>query len=685
MKPTIVLAAIVLAIAAGANAQMPLPTDKIESELVAKYGEGQRLRAHRGLAQVAEFWRPADGDAAAFEEFARTNFAGDQPTLDALFDRMQFVLESFYGHANEIGRDCRQQTDLDLGPIYPFDETLAAFDPSAHFTDDFFADKLAFTVLLNFPLTTLEQRLTEGDNWTRRQWAEARLARASRSAFPPTSIRRCRRRQRSRASTWPRTTSGCTTCSTTRGSGSSRRRCGCSSHWNLRDEIKADYSDATNGLAKQRMIQKVMERIVDQTIPAAVVDNPHVDWNPFTNEVAPAAVDDSAPDQGRPAPAKTTNAPEPNTRYAMLLETFQASRLVDPYSPTAPTLIARRFDEDRQIPEPRVRAMLEQIVSSPLVPRVAALIGKRFGRQLEPFDIWYNGFRPRGSTPRRSSTRSRRSAIRPPRPIRRTCPAVHGARLREGEGAVPRRQHRRRPRPRLRPRDGRGARGPTRPTCARASARTAWTTRATTSPSTRWGTTSSRRSRSTRSTIHRSPASLTRRSPRRWRSSSRTRTWSCSACRSPTPESEALKTLNDFWGTYEIAGVALVDMDVWHWMYDHPDATPDQLRDAVVPISKSVWNKYYAPVFKQTRRGAAGVYSHMIDSFLYLPDYPIGHMIAFQIEQQMEKAGNIGGEFERMAKFGNVTPDLWMKHATGAPVGPQALLSATEKALGVAK
>jgi len=77
-----------------------------------------------------------------------------------------------------------------------------------------------------------------------------------------------------------------------------------------------------------------------------------------------------------------------------------------------------------------------------------------------------------------------------------------------------------------------------------------------------------------------------------------------------------------------------------------------------------------------------GVYSHMIDSFLYLPDYPIGHLIAFQIEEQMEKAGNIGAEFERMSTVGSVTPDLWMKKATGAPVGPEALLVATKKALG---
>jgi hypothetical protein len=34
-----------------------------------------------------------------------------------------------------------------------------------------------------------------------------------------------------------------------------------------------------------------------------------------------------------------------------------------------------------------------------------------------------------------------------------------------------------------------------------------------------------------------------------------------------------------------------------------------------------------------------------------------------------------------MAKMGRVTPDLWMEHATGKPVGADALLAATEEAL----
>jgi hypothetical protein len=153
----------------------------------------------------------------------------------------------------------------------------------------------------------------------------------------------------------------------------------------------------------------------------------------------------------------------------------------------------------------------------------------------------------------------------------------------------------------------------------------------------------------------------------------------------PDAKSQALKTLNDFWATYEIAGVALVDMGVWHWMYDHPQATPAQLKEATLQICRDLWNKYYAPVFKKKDVVLTlGIYSHMIDAFLYLPDYPIGHLIAFQIEQQVEKSRNLGSEFERMAKIGNVAPDIWMKQATGAPVGAQALLAATEKALATA-
>ena len=161
---------------AAAPSWMNASTTKLQNELTAKYGAQQKPRLDRGLHQVAEFWRAEDGDATVFEEFVRTNFAGDQATLDTMFNRFQSMLEQLDGHMHEIRRELNQQSDLDLGPVLPFDEVFAGYDPSAHVLDDFFNNKLAFTVLLNFPLTTLDERLKEGPTWTRRQWAEVRLA-----------------------------------------------------------------------------------------------------------------------------------------------------------------------------------------------------------------------------------------------------------------------------------------------------------------------------------------------------------------------------------------------------------------------------------------------------------------------------------------------------------------------------
>ena len=42
--------------------------------------------------------------------------------------------------------------------------------------------------------------------------------------------------------------------------------------------------------------------------------------------------------------------------------------------------------------------------------------------------------------------------------------------------------------------------------------------------------------------------------------------------------------------------MALVDMAVWHWMYEHPEATPAELREATLEIAREVWNRYFAPV-----------------------------------------------------------------------------------------
>jgi hypothetical protein len=627
---------------------------------------------------VAEFWRADDGDAATFEDFVRANFAGEQVTLDTMFNRLESLLEQLSGHMHEINREFRQQSDLDLGPVLPFDEIIGGYDPSAHVLDDFFQNKLAFVVLLNFPLTTLDQRLQNGPSWTRRQWAEARLAQGF-SKRIPADVNLGIAQAGAQASQYIADYNiWMYHLVDAQGQRLFPPKMRLLSHWNLRDEIKADYADSSSGLAKQRMIQQVMERIVSQTIPALVINNPAFDWNPFTNDVSAAAVKDS--DTTTAPAAKPNNAREPDTRYATLQKDFFASKKADPYSPTAPTLIARRFDEDREIPETRVRDMLEKVLTSPQVPQVAKLIESRLKRPLEPFDVWYSGFRP-GS----QYTEAQLDEM-----VAKKYPTAQAYQqdipnLLMKLGFSPERAQYVANNIVVDPARGSGHAMGAEMRAEKAHLRTRVEKGGMNYKGYNIAVHEMGHNVEQTFSLNDIDHTLLKGVPNTAFTEALAFVFQghdleLLGLPAPDARSQSEKTLNDFWGTYEIAGVALVDMAVWHWMYDHPRATPKELNAATVQISKDVWNQYYAPVFRKKDVVLLGIYSHMIDSFLYLPDYPIGHMIAFQIEEQMKKAGSIGPEFERMAKMGDLTPDLWMEHATGKPVGPEALLEATQGA-----
>ena len=687
LAATFLAASLVLGGAVSAAAPAPLSPESLKSledELAKSHGEAARERAKRGLVQAASLWRASDGDAAAFGEVARTHFLVDPAKRDELFSRMQRVLESVDGHLLEVVRDLREHSDLDRGEILAFDEAMAGWDPSAHVLDDLFGNRLAFAVLLNFPLTTLQERLEKGPSWSRREWAEARLCERFGKRVPADVSQAV----------------------STASADSSRYVAGYNlrvhhlldekgrrlfpagkrllSHWNLRDEIKASYGDPKDGLAKQRAIQKAMERIVTQTIPKAAIDSPWVDWNPFTNEVT---VTTSAEPGTPPVPKELSlsAAPEGDARYAKLLAGFRASRLVDPYAPAAPTHIARKFDEDRQIPEARVREMLEAVLSSPSFAETGALVRRRLGRPLEPFDVWYAGFRDRGPYTEGQLDAITRKRYPTPEAFGKDVPRLLSAlgfpeeRAREVAANVV-----------VDPARGSGhAWG-----AARRGDKAHLRTRVAADGMDYKGYNIAvhELGHNVEQTFSLNFVDHTLLSgvPNTAFTEAiafvfQERDLELLGLAKADAKGRALATLNTFWGTAEIAGVALVDMSVWRWMYAHPEATPAELKEAVLSISKEVWNRFYAPVFGVRDSVILGIYSHMIDSFLYLPDYPLGHLIAFQIERHVEKSPAVGPEIERMSRQGRLTPDLWMKGAVGAPVGPEALLAATKEALAEVK
>mgnify|MGYP001602527890 CR=1 FL=1 len=149
---------------------------RMAQALIREHGQAEAERVRLGLRQVAERWWTEDGDATGLEKFATEQFVSDPEVLGDTARHMEYALEMLDGHFLEADREISRFQDLDQGPMRPIDELLAAYGPGAHVLEDLFRNRIAFVVLLNFPLTTLEQRLGDGPTWSRGTWALARLA-----------------------------------------------------------------------------------------------------------------------------------------------------------------------------------------------------------------------------------------------------------------------------------------------------------------------------------------------------------------------------------------------------------------------------------------------------------------------------------------------------------------------------
>jgi hypothetical protein len=645
---------------------------------------------------VQALWRPEDGDADALRAFAERHFVADDKDLDVTFRRLERALEQVDGHLLEIGRELRAPTELELPALSPttaVDDVLAGWDAGAHVVDDLFANKLAFAVLLNFPQSTLAERLKNVDRLSRRDWAVARLTgRFSRRVPAEVTARQAEvaaaaDRYIADYNLWMHHVLD------EKGQRVFPKGMKLISHWNLRDELKAQYAQGAEGANRQRAIVRLMERIVSQTIPDAVIDAPWVDYNPFSNVVvaAPLGTAEHQPAAGAAIPAGVDEIQRPNNRYHQLLAQFRAHAAADPYTPATPSALQRSFELARELPEERVRRLFLDVLESPLVPKVAAEIERRLGRKLEPQDLWFDGFKARsGIAPDELDARTRQryptaDAYKAdmPRMLRELGFSREKADWLAGHIVVePSRgaghalqSARRGDVPHLRTRVGAGGMDYKGYNIA---------------------VHEMGHNVEQLFSLYDVDSTLLQGVPNNAFTEAvafvfQARDLELLGMAKLSNEAKRENVLADFWATWEIAGVALVDVAVWRWLYDHPQATPVELRDATVRIAADVWKKHYARVLGGVDKdGQAtpllGIYSHMIAYPLYLADYPLGHLIAFQIEEQVERATStgkttLGAEIERMCRFGAVAPDAWMKNATGQPVSAAPLLRATERAL----
>ncbi len=640
--------------------------DKLIEQLTQQYGDEQAFRIERGIKAVANLWRASDGTTADFEEFCQKQFIADEEKLGQVFDRLAANYESLYGYMNRITLELNRQLHQDKGHILPIDQMFGAYSPSAHLQDDFFNNKIAFVVALNFPNYSLEEKNELGAGWTAREWGYARLGDLY-TARIPASVLQDYNQVSSKARLYiSEYNIFAGKLVDNEGNTLFPEQMKLLSHWNIRDEIKSNY-DRADGLAKQEMLYKVMLRIINQDIPKEVINNPDYLWNPYENTLMEG---DKAVEFEK----------EETVRYEHLLAIFNGLKQMDAYYPNNDNYIKRRFDNSMEISQDEVETLFREYASSPLLREVAKLISERLGRELRPFDLWYNGFVGRGGIGEEELDRITKKRY----PTAQAMEAdlermqkdlgfddemakflaskieVDAAR---GSGHAWRASMRSKP-SHLRTRvaaDGMDYKG--------------------------YNIAVHELGHNIEQTIsvHFVDNYFVNGIPNTAFTEAiafmyQSRDLELLGVAQTDPQKAVMEVLDIFWDNYEMMGVSLVDMEVWKWLYANPDADAEALKQAVLRISKSIWNEYYADIFGEADNPLLAIYSHMIQSPLYLMNYPYGRLIMYQLEDYISDK-SFADEVLRIYSIGRLTPRHWMDISVGEQISNQPLFEAVEKAL----
>ena len=103
---------------------------------------------------------------------------------------------------------------------------------------------------------------------------------------------------------------------------------------------------------------------------------------------------------------------------------------------------------------------------------------------------------------------------------------------------------------------------------------------------------------------------------------------------------------------------------------------------SVAGVYGDLYESQWKRVFGVKDSPILAIYSHMIDLPLYLANYPVGHLIDYQIETYMDDKP-FSEELTRMLLQGSITPQAWMKGAVGSEISGEPTLAGVRKALKV--
>ena len=678
--PTLFMSIAVILTACQTKTQTAMISDttlqQAVSNVLAAHSEADSCTVARGAAQVAALWRESDGTEEDYLTLITNSYAGTDEAKKQLYDRMAFILEQCGQSADMLNNTLQEPTTL-LGKGNPtqVDWIISGYSPMAHFAEDMFANKIAHICVLNFPHYTLEEKNTLGKEWTRQEWAYARLGDVFSSRVPGNVVANYSQAL-SEAENYIAGYNIMMHClRNEQGEQLWTEPMALLSHWNLRDELKSNYADVPNAREKQEMIYQVMLRIIRQEIPAVVVNNDKLLWCPTTNLVSGDPTSDIK--------LKVDISREPDTRYQQIINIFRAGLQIDAYRPDAPTHVLRTFNEDLEIPMEEIEALFTQLIESDEIKQVAALIRERLGRDLRPYDIWYDGFKSRSSISEDVLTAETQKRYPTAKAFEKDMPRMLMDLGFASNKAKEIASH-------IVVEAARGS-GHARPCVGReqpARLRTRVSNK---------GMDYKGYNIAVHEFGHNVEEVISLYDIDYYTLAGIPNTGFTEASaflfqerdlqllhQSTQSPQQADQLFDMIWGMYEIMGVSLVDMRMWQWLYAHPEANAAALREAVIAIASEVWNQYYAPILGEKDSPLLGIYSHMVGYALYLPAYPIGNLVQYQLDEHLANCATPeewAKEYTRIYQQGCLTPDAWMRGAVGKPMSVEPILNAVRKAL----
>jgi hypothetical protein len=105
---------------------------------------------NKGVTHAASLWKEEDGTAGEFTDFASANYISDPQKRRTIFLKISDYFESLNGNMNEITLDLRKVLDESVGEIDEIDRMFGNYSTGANLQSDFYANKIAFVIALNF-------------------------------------------------------------------------------------------------------------------------------------------------------------------------------------------------------------------------------------------------------------------------------------------------------------------------------------------------------------------------------------------------------------------------------------------------------------------------------------------------------------------------------------------------------